>query len=199
MQGQLDNLVRQEVKSLPEIKRVLDLGCGNGRLAASLANENYVVVGVDASETGIEIARKTYARPNLAFECARIDASLNDKFAGKQFDLVVSCDVIEHLYLPRALLCAARDLLRPGGHLLLTTPYHGWLKNVVISVTGKWDAHHTVGWDGGHIKFFSVRTLRDMVHDHGFDVVKFRFFGRLPYLRKNMICIAQKPGEHSVS
>ena len=63
----------------------------------------------------------------------------------------------------------------------------------MISVFNKWDAHHGVHWDGGHIKFFSVRTLKRMVLDHGFEDIRFRFFGRVAILWKNMVCIARKP------
>jgi hypothetical protein len=86
----------------------------------------------------------------------------------------------------------AHGLLKTKGYLILTTPYHGYIKNVVLSILNKWDAHHGVQWDGGHIKFFSVKTLGQLAEQNGFSIQKFLFLGRVPWLWKSMICIARK-------
>jgi hypothetical protein len=54
------------------------------------------------------------------------------------------------------------------------------------------DAHFSVLHDGGHIKFFSVKTLSDLVSSHGFVDLKFEFYGRAPWLWMNMLCHARK-------
>ena len=125
------------------------------------------------------------------YVCARIDKALSARIGGARFDAVVSSDVVEHLYRPADLGECARELLVPGGWLILGTPYHGYLKNLTLSVIDGWDAHHTVGWDGGHIKFFSVKTLSRLVIANGFEVQRFHYFGRAPWLWKNMICVAR--------
>ena len=117
------------------------------------------VTGVDASPSGIAIARRAY--PNVEFVEALIDRELS---LG-QFDLVVSSDVIEHMYRPSDLLEAAHALLKPGGQILLGTPYHGYLKNLVLAASGKMDAHFSALHDGGHIKFFSVKTLSQLMKE----------------------------------
>jgi 2-polyprenyl-6-hydroxyphenyl methylase/3-demethylubiquinone-9 3-methyltransferase len=81
----------------------------------------------------------------------------------------------------------AAELLKPDGFLLVSTPYHGYAKNLALSVVDGWDKHHTVDWDGGHIKFFSVRTLRTLAVEEGFEPSFFRGVGRWPYLWKSMI------------
>lgn len=191
----LEKLLRKVITQIPEARRVCDLGCGNGRFALSLSQSGYEVVGVDGSRAGIDLARSMADARICEFICANIDESLPGRILPVQapFDVVVSCDVIEHMFRPGTLIEVAYKLLRPTGTLVLATPYHGYIKNLAICVCDKWDAHHGVHWDGGHIKFFSVSTLRRMVLDHGFEDACFRFFGRMPYLWKNMICIAQKP------
>src|SRR5678816_1495785 len=150
------------VKNLDGVQSICDLGCGNGHISGRLAALGYHVTGVDASESGIQIARRTYR--DVEFVHALIDRDLNIG----QFDLVISSDVIEHLYRPSDLLEATVAQLKPGGQVLIGTPYHGYLKNLVLAATGKMDAHFSVLHDGGHIKFFSVSTLSKLMRNHGF-------------------------------
>ena len=174
------------VKKLDGVRSICDLGCGNGHITGRLAALGYQVTGVDASESGIKIARRTYSE--VHFVEAMIGRDL--KSLGS-FDLVISSDVIEHLYRPSDLLDAAASLLKPHGQILLGTPYHGYLKNLALAATGKMDAHFSALHDGGHIKFFSVRTLSKLMASHGFTDFSFTFYGRAPWLWKNMICHAR--------
>ena len=174
------------VKKLDGVQSICDLGCGNGHISGRLAALGYHVTGVDASESGIQIARRTYR--DVEFVHALIDGDLNIG----QFDLVISSDVIEHLYRPSDLLEATSSLVKPGGQVLLGTPYHGYLKNLVLAATGKMDAHFSTLHDGGHIKFFSVNTLSRLMRSHGFEDLRFTYYGRAPWLWKNMICHARK-------
>jgi SAM-dependent methyltransferase len=180
------------VRQIQGIESVCDLGCGSGHLVGQLARHGYRVTGIDASESGIAIAKRHYSADTVEFICNEITPKVvNGCLKPGSFDAVVSSDVIEHLYRLSLLIETATLLLKPGGVLLIGTPYHGYLKNLAIGVLDKWDAHHGVDWDGGHIKFFSVRTLRDLVSRHGFGDIRFVFYGRLPWLWKNMICTAR--------
>jgi 2-polyprenyl-3-methyl-5-hydroxy-6-metoxy-1,4-benzoquinol methylase len=173
------------VKKLEGVRSVCDLGCGNGHISGRLANLGLEVTGIDASASGIATARRAY--PGVEFVETLIDRELS---LG-QFDLVVSSDVIEHMYRPSDLLEAACALLKPGGQIVLGTPYHGYLKNLVLAASGKMDAHYSALHDGGHIKFFSVQTLSQLMKSHGFEDLSFTFYGRSPLLWKNMICHAR--------
>lgn len=181
----------QILSTIPGIYSVCDLGCGNGYLSGLLLDRNYKVTGVDASESGITIARRAYGS-RAEFLCERFDQELPRKLARERFDAVTSSDVIEHLYRPADLMECAYELLKPGGVLVLGTPYHGYLKNLALSVLNHWDVHHTVDWDGGHIKFFSVKTLSHLVARSGFVLQGFHYYGRVPFLWKNMICVARR-------
>ncbi len=175
------------VKKLGGVKSICDLGCGNGHISGQLAQLGYEVTGVDASISGLRIAGQAY--PQARFIRANIDRELD---GGGEFDLVISSDVIEHLYRPSDLLEAARSLLKPNGQLLIGTPYHGYLKNLAIAVAGRMDAHFSALHDGGHIKFFSVNSLSQLMQSHAFTDLSFTFYGRAPWLWKNMICHARK-------
>jgi 2-polyprenyl-3-methyl-5-hydroxy-6-metoxy-1,4-benzoquinol methylase len=178
------------VKKLEGVSSICDLGCGNGHISGRLAALGYEVTGIDASASGTQIARRAYR--GARFIEALIDHNLRERIDVGDFDLVISSDVIEHLYRPSDLLEAAYSLLKPGGQLLIGTPYHGYLKNFVLAATGKMDEHFSSLHDGGHIKFFSVRTLSQLLKNYAFEELSFTFYGRAPWLWKNMICHARK-------
>lgn len=168
--------------------RVLDIGCGNGSLSNLLAQKGYEVVGIEDSISGVAAATKSFP------ECKFINASIYDlpySELGGEFDVVISAEVIEHLIYPRELIKSAKRCLKPNGRVILTTPYHGYIKNLVLALTGKMDQHFTVLWDGGHIKFFSVKTLSQLLMEGGFTDLQFNFSGRFIYLWKSMIVAAK--------
>jgi 2-polyprenyl-6-hydroxyphenyl methylase/3-demethylubiquinone-9 3-methyltransferase len=170
-------------------RRVFDLGCGNGAMAAELTAAGYTVTGVDPSEEGIRLAREHY--PGLDLH----PGSAYDDLAGRygRFPVVVSLEVVEHLYYPRKFAQAVFDLLTPGGIAVVSTPYHGYWKNLALAVTGKLDAHFTALWDHGHIKFWSPRTLTALLAEAGLTVDRVIRAGRVPVLAKSMILVARKP------
>ncbi len=86
----------------------------------------------------------------------------------------------------------AQKVLVSGGYLIISTPYHGYLKNLAIAIANKFDSHFTALWDGGHIKFWSKQSLSKLLFEEGFDVKKFVGAGRFPYLWKSMILLGQK-------
>lgn len=169
-------------------RRILDMGCGNGALSHHLQRQGFQVVGCDADAKGIAIARQG----NSGAEFRQLSMYQSPTELGETgFDAVVSTEVIEHLYHPSALPGFASSVLKPGGHLILTTPYHGFLKNLLICLAGKWDSHHTPLWDGGHIKFWSYRSLSALLQANGFDVVGFKGAGRVYGLWKSMVITAR--------
>ncbi len=168
--------------------RILELGAGNGSFASALAEQGHDVTGIEPAASGIEIAQKHF--PNARFVQSSL-ADVGKHEIGDGFDLVVAKEVIEHLLYPGELVDVARRTLRKGGRLILSTPYHGYVKNLALAASGKLDAHFTALWDGGHIKFFSVATLTKLVRERGFTDVRFTFAGRLPLLWKSMICQAR--------
>lgn len=171
--------------------RIADIGSGNGKLCSQMFDKGFDVVGIEADAEGAQIASANY--PEIPFYKMAVEDSTNPLLAReKPFDTVVSTEVIEHLYLPHLLPIFAHKILTDNGHLIITTPYHGYLKNLALSLFGKWDDHFTVLWPGGHIKFWSRRTLTTMLEKHGFEVIGFSGVGRVAFLWKSMIVIAKK-------
>ena len=171
--------------------RVLDVGCGNGFTCGEFLKQGCQVVGIDLSQQGIAIARKAY--PQGRFEVLPADDQLLARLGAAPFDLVISTEVVEHLYSPRDYAHGCLQALKPGGRFICTTPYHGYLKNLVLSLAGKWDAHANPLWDGGHIKLWSRKTLGRLLTETGFTNLQFRGAGRLPLLWMTMVMSGDKP------
>lgn len=171
--------------------RVMDIGAGNGSLCADIAGQGLQVVGVEYDRQGVAIARASH--PEIPFYHLGVQDSPAAMLEEQGlFDAVVSTEVIEHLYAPHLLPQFAASVLRQRGYLILTTPYHGYLKNLALSVANKWDDHHTALWHGGHVKFWSRATLTQLLQENGFEVSGFSGVGRLPWLWKSMVLVARK-------
>ena len=182
------HLVSELARTVSPEANILDLGCGNGATSAYLASLGYKVAGLDGSSTGIKHAKEAW--PHLSFRVGSVYDDLRP-FASR-CGAIVSLEVIEHLIDPRAMLARAYECLEPGGILLLSTPYHGYLKNLALAVSGRLDSHFTVLWDGGHVKFFSERTIRQMLGELPFEILRIIRIGRVPPLAKSMLVVATK-------
>lgn len=170
-------------------KRIFDLGCGNGSVAHVLSRHGWDVTGVDPSEEGIGLANSRY--PDLRLS----KGSAYDDLAAQYgtFPVVLSLEVVEHVYDPRKYASTIFALLQPGGIAIISTPYHGYLKNLALAVTGRMDEHFTALWDHGHIKFWSIKTLGSLLREAGLVVSRTERVGRIPALAKSMIMIANRP------
>ena len=177
-------------------KSVLDIGSGNGSLCGLIAKKHCYVCGIEYDQAGVEHAKTTYPSINFYNYGVQDNPSLLlEQEQRNSFDIVVSTEVIEHLYSPHLLVDYARNVLIKEGKLIITTPYHGYLKNLALSVFDKWDDHHTAHWEGGHIKFWSIKTLTNLLETHGFKVIKATGVGRIPYFWKSMVLVAVKLAE----
>jgi 2-polyprenyl-6-hydroxyphenyl methylase/3-demethylubiquinone-9 3-methyltransferase len=120
------------------------------------------------------------------------DANILDRLGCEPFDLVISTEVVEHLYAPRAYVAGCYKAVRPGGRFICSTPYHGYLKNLAIALFDGWDRHANPLWDGGHIKLWSYDTLGKLLRETGFTNLQFRGAGRVPFLWMTMLMSGDK-------
>jgi len=169
----------------PSRRRVLDFGCGDGAASRLLAAAGHTVVGVDISKSAVAVARDNVHEATFVL----IESEAHVPFPDGSFDACLCTEVIEHLLDVRAFLREVHRLLAPGGLFLVTAPYHGWLKNLLV-VTLNFDRHFDVL--GGHVRFFTRRTLIRSLQDGGFDVQSFTGIGRCWPVWKTMFIAAQK-------
>jgi 2-polyprenyl-3-methyl-5-hydroxy-6-metoxy-1,4-benzoquinol methylase len=175
----------------PADRTLFEIGFGNGAVAAYLAAKGFRVAGIDASASGPALARAAYPHLDRLEQGSVYDPL--DRFG--RFQAVLSLEVVEHLYFPRRLAEAAFALLEPGGIFVLSTLYHGWLKNIALAAFGRFDRHFDPLWDHGHIKFFTRRTLRALLEEAGFENVAIRRHDFVPQFARSMVAVARRPLE----
>lgn len=168
--------------------RIFEIGCGNGATSNMLKLVGYEVTAIDPSTSGIAFASSSY--PGIRFS----EGSAYDDLAGRfgTYPFVISLEVIEHCFWPRRYMKTMYDLLEPGGIGIISTPYHGYIKNLLIALAGKYDQHWSPLWDGGHIKFWSRKTLGQLFEETGFTVVEYIHVGRLPVIAKSIIAVVRR-------
>lgn len=164
-------------------RTVLDLGCGNGAVTRELARNGFQAIGTDASWSGISIAS---GNSNIEFLQADIETPLPAHLHSR-FDAVIAIEVIEHLLRPRFLFERAREALKPNGTLIISTPFHGYLKNIALALCNRFDEHWHPLRDFGHVKFFSRSTLTQLFHEQRFAVEAVARVGRIAPLAKSMV------------
>lgn len=170
--------------------KILDIGCREGFTVGRMIKSGHEVVGIDTNKHAISTAKENVKGANFAV-CSVYEPEI-EKITGKDFDCIISTEVIEHLFDPQKLFTQSSNLLKKDGFLILSTPYHGYLKNLLISLFNGWDKHFSVNVVGGHIKFFSARTLKLMAAEAGFVYVNSGYVGRNYFVPKSLVAVLQK-------
>lgn len=100
--------------------RLLDIGCGGGLLSEPMARLGAEVVGADAAEGNLPVARIHAEQSGLEIDYRHTTAEALAE-AGEQFDVVLNMEVVEHVADPLAYLTACQQLLKPGGLQICST------------------------------------------------------------------------------
>src|SRR3954469_7201094 len=164
-------------------ERVLDLGCGAGRFVAALREAGAEAVGVEVAEAALERARVN--APGADLRLLEADGSV--PLAHGSVDLVWCSEVLEHAADVAQLLLEARRVLRPGGRLLVTVPFHGRVKGALIALTA-FERHFDPM--GQHLRYFTARSLAATLAASGFQDVRVRPAGGVPLIRESLIARA---------
>jgi 2-polyprenyl-6-hydroxyphenyl methylase/3-demethylubiquinone-9 3-methyltransferase len=166
-------------------ERVLDVGCGAGRFLAALTDAGADAVGVEVAGAALERARRNAPEAELAL--VEPDGSL--PLPHHSVDVAWCSEVLEHVADAGALLHEVRRVLRPGGRLLVTVPFHGRAQAALIALT-RFDAHFDPL--GQHLRFFTRASLAAALQQTGFTDVEVRPWGGPPLLRRSLVARARR-------
>jgi len=159
-----------ELRDLPPNAAVLEVGCGDASFTTELAKHSTAVTAIDISAG--QIAENAARFPGITFR--QHDVAECFPFADGAFEVVWCSEVLEHLFDPAYALREMHRCLRAGGRLLVTVPYHGRFKNILIALF-KWDVHFAPG--NPHIRFYTKRTLSRLAEGAGFESLRLKTCG----------------------
>ncbi|WP_193174747.1 bifunctional 2-polyprenyl-6-hydroxyphenol methylase/3-demethylubiquinol 3-O-methyltransferase UbiG [Oricola nitratireducens] len=151
--------------------RFLDIGCGGGLLSEPMARLGAQVVGADASETNIEIAKLHAAQSGLDIDY-RATTSEALEAEGENFDVVLNMEVVEHVADVDLYMKSCAAMVRPGGLMFVAT-INRTLKAYGMAIIG---AEHILRWlpKGTHQyeKLVTPRELEAALAGTGVDIVR---------------------------
>lgn len=150
--------------------RILDIGCGGGLLAEPMARLGAEVVGADAAERNIPVAKVHAEQSGLDIDYRHTTAEAMAA-EGEQFDVVLNMEVVEHVSDPLAYLTACQQLLIPGGLMICSTINRN-AKSYLMAIIGaehimRWLPKGTHEWD----KFITPDELFELIKKGGLDPV----------------------------
>jgi SAM-dependent methyltransferase len=168
-----------------EAPRVLDLGCGDGRVAARLAAAGAAVAGADPSAVALERARA--AHPGLELREIGVDGRVPAEDGS--FEAVVCLDVLQHVADTQRLMSEARRVLVPGGLFAASVPFHGRAGNLAIALTSFERRHDPLE---PVLRFYTRRSLAGLLAAFGYGEVVVRAAGGVPLFRDLLLARARR-------
>lgn len=167
--GYLLNIIKHKIKS----GRVLDIGAATGLFLSNFKKGNWEIEGTDISKIAAKIAKNKYGL------VIKIGDFLDIKYPTNYFDLVTFNNVLEHLYKPKETLVKVHKVLKKGGTVLITVPNLDSFGSKLFK--NSWYALDVPR----HLYHFTPSTLKKMIVDSGFKIVKVRhgyFYHNFPVL-----------------
>ena len=158
------------------IQRGLEAGCGDASFTGAFSGFFEETHAIDISYAQIEENKKRYG--NVVFQAHDLSQKL--PFSDNHFDAIWCSEVLEHLFDPLYALREFYRVLRVGGTLLVTVPYHGPFKNLLIALF-KWEHHFDPEYP--HIRFFNNQSLGKITRKAGFREMEFGRCGMSQPLR----------------
>ena len=157
------DLLRKVVSSIQDTPQILDLGCGQGHITERIrqALKGAEITGLDYSVSAIEYAYEHFPQIDFA-----VGDAYDSPYSSKFFDVVVCNNLWEHVPDPLFLLSRIKRTIKPGGHLIVSTPSRYRTGNLVRIIRGKpvnFMSRH-------HVTEYTVGQVKEQLAFGGFDV-----------------------------
>lgn len=165
-------------------RTVLEMGCGTGERGRDLRAAGCSWSGMEISARAAQEARAN--NPGCSVERWSIEEE-PWPWTENKFDVAIGTEVIEHLVRPEPLFRETRRVLRPGGLLILTTPFHGRIKVMALATKLDLFERHFCNLQSGHIRFYTDRLLRKLGAQYGFSPIRTVHYGRFWPLSRGVL------------
>jgi len=147
-----------------EKKSALDVGCGRGHLLRELELHGWKSIGIDSNESDIATCIAH------GYEAVRLDVTTGNLTCLGKFDLIVLGDVLEHLPDPSSVIRGLHSLLNPGAKILVSVPNVAHISVRLQLLFGRFSYQHRGILDHTHLRFFTRRTLTELLLNSGYIV-----------------------------
>lgn len=177
---------------LDTAETLLDVGCSDGSLILKARNIFKEIYGIDISQSRINNAKQITAEkfPNdrdIHLSVCNINNKID--FPDDLFDVVTSIAVIEHIFDPYFVVGEIHRVLKKDGIFIVNVPNIAYIKHRIrllfghLPVTSSAYNWKEIGWDGGHLHYFTRKTFCKLLQECGFEIIKVTGSGLFANLR----------------
>ncbi len=180
------------IKQIPrnnteDVITVLDVGCGGGALSDEIKKKGYIVWGIENNKNA---ALKAAKRIHKVINHDLTDYSvIKSEIKNQKFDYIILSDVLEHVYDPFSVLREYMTFLKDHGFLLVSVPNTVVWTNRISFLLGYFDYSDTGVMDRTHIRFFTFKTIINLVKVAGCSIVKVDY---TPYFIRVLLPVIKK-------
>jgi len=153
-------------------KRVLDVGCGGGILAESMAGRGASVVGIDLAGKPLRIAQLHALESGVSVDYREVSAEALAAESPAAFDVVTCMEMLEHVPDPASVVCACGALARPGGWVFLSTINRNPKSFLLAIVGAEYLLRLLPRGTHEYAKFIRPSELAQMARDAGLEVAE---------------------------
>ncbi len=170
----------EKIKRLYDFKnkklKIIDLGCGDGRLSGELVSMGHEVFGMDCSWEGVKNAEKQGVKS--------IVGDLEEKlpFNEGEFDMALLLDTHEHLYDQEKILKNIFRIIKEDGKVIIAYPNHFDLRNRLSMLLGKGIVHwahrkyeNAKSWSYSHVRFLLLKEFEELLNKNNFYIKKIQY------------------------
>lgn len=147
-------------------KKVLEIGCATGYISKKLKENGCQVIGIEIDSSAGRIAKRYCKNVIIA------DVESLKKISYKNFDVLLFGDVLEHLKDPSNVLKRFRKYLKKNGYVVLSVPNIAFWFIRLKLLFGKFEYGDYGILDRTHLKFFTLKSLKKLLDDGGYKIVK---------------------------
>jgi len=153
--------------------RILDVGCGGGILSEALAKEGAQVMGLDLSDTAIQVAKQHARQQKLEIDYRYESVEQIAREHPGSFDVVTCMEMLEHVPEPRKIIAACVQALKPGGHAFFSTINRTPKAFLFAIIGGEYILHLLPRGTHTYSKLIRPQELKDWACEAGLEFVQF--------------------------